>query len=61
MEETSSPEAIRKLIVDADNARDHMAKLVENSLVTAEMNKALHLSYLPELALSDFYLFGHVK
>jgi hypothetical protein len=37
MEEISSPEATRELIIHADNAHLHMTKLVENFLMISEM------------------------
>jgi hypothetical protein len=38
-----------------------MIKLVESSLVIAEMRKTSHPPYSPELTHSDFCLFGYVK
>jgi hypothetical protein len=39
----------------------HLAKLVENSLMTAEIRKIPHLLYLQDLAPSDFYLFSCLR
>jgi histone-lysine N-methyltransferase SETMAR len=51
----------RKLLVDADNARPHTAKLSTQYFNENRMNSAPHPRYSPDLAPSDFYLFGYVK
>jgi hypothetical protein len=51
----------RKLLVHADNARPHTAKLSTQSFNEDRMKSAPRPSYSPDLALSDFYLFGDVK
>jgi hypothetical protein len=50
-----------KLMVDADHARPHKAAASQRFLVRNVMVKAANPPYSPDLAPSDFYLFGHVK
>jgi histone-lysine N-methyltransferase SETMAR len=51
------------LLVHADNARPHTAKLSTQCFNENRMKSAhiLHTPYSPDLAPSDFYLFGDVK
>jgi histone-lysine N-methyltransferase SETMAR len=51
----------RKLIVHADNARLHTARSSTDFLEANGMKRAPHPPYSPDLAPSDFYLFGDVK
>jgi hypothetical protein len=51
----------RKLLVHADNARPHTAKLSTQYFNENRMKSAPHPPYSPDLTPSDFYLFGHVK
>jgi hypothetical protein len=51
----------RKLIVDADNARPHKARISQQFIVQSGMRMAIHLPYSPDITPSDFYLFGHMK
>jgi transposase len=51
----------RKLIVHADNARPHTAKVSTQFLAENRMKPAPHPPYSPDLAPCDFYLFGYVK
>jgi histone-lysine N-methyltransferase SETMAR len=51
----------RKLLVHADNARPHTAKLSAQYFNENRMKSAPHPSYSPDLAPSDFHLFGYVK
>jgi hypothetical protein len=51
----------RKFIVRADGARPHTAKVTLGFMEHKAMKRAPHLPYSLDLALSDFYLFGHVK
>jgi histone-lysine N-methyltransferase SETMAR len=51
----------RKLLVHADNARQHTAKLSTQCFNENRMKSAPHPPYSPDLAPSDFYLFGSVK
>jgi hypothetical protein len=51
----------RKLLVHADNARPHTAKLSTQCFNENRTKSAPHPTYSPDLALSDFYLFGYVK
>jgi histone-lysine N-methyltransferase SETMAR len=51
----------RKLLVHADNTRPHTAKLLTLCFNENRMKSVPHPSYSPDLAPSDFYLFGDVK
>jgi histone-lysine N-methyltransferase SETMAR len=51
----------RKLLVHVDNARPHAAKLSTQYFNENLMKSALHPPYSPDLAPSDFYLFGYAK
>jgi histone-lysine N-methyltransferase SETMAR len=51
----------RKLIVHADNARPHMAKMTSQFMEQNSIQRAPHPAYSPYLAPSDFCLFGYVK
>jgi hypothetical protein len=51
----------RKLLVHADNARPHTAKLSTQYFNENGMKSAPHPPHSPDLAPPDFYLFGHVK
>jgi hypothetical protein len=51
----------RKLLVHADNARSHTAKLSTQYFNENRMKSAPHPPYCPDLTPSDFYLFGYVK
>jgi hypothetical protein len=51
----------RKLLVHADNARQHTAMGPIQYLTQNRMKSAPHPPYSPDLAPSDFYLFGNVK
>jgi hypothetical protein len=51
----------RKLLVHADNAPPHTAKLSTQYFNENRMKSALHPSHSPGLAPSDLYLFGYVK
>jgi hypothetical protein len=51
----------RKLLVHADNWRPHTAKLSTQYLNENQMKSAPHPPYSPDLAPSDFYLFGDAK
>jgi histone-lysine N-methyltransferase SETMAR len=51
----------RKLLVHADNARPHTAKLSTQYFNENQTKPAPHPLYSPDLAPSDFYLFGNVK
>jgi transposase len=50
-----------KLWLHADNARPHTAKVSTNHITRDEMKRAPHPPYSPDLAPSDFFLFGYVK
>jgi hypothetical protein len=49
------------LWLHADNARPHTAKVSTDSITRNEMKRAPDPSYSPDLAPSDFSLFGQVK
>jgi hypothetical protein len=49
---------VRRLVVHADNARPHTANLLMSFMEDNMMTKALHPPYSPDLASSDFFLFG---
>jgi hypothetical protein len=51
----------RKLLVHAGSARPHTAMLSTQYFNDNRMKSAPHLLYSPDLAPSDFYLFGYVK
>jgi hypothetical protein len=51
----------RKSLVHADNVRSHTAKLSTQYFNENRMKPAPHLLYSPDLAPSDFYLFGYLK
>jgi hypothetical protein len=51
----------RKLIVHADDARLHLAKMSLDFLERNEMTKVPQSLYSPRLAPFDFYLFGRAK
>jgi histone-lysine N-methyltransferase SETMAR len=51
----------RKLLVHPDNARPHTAKLSTQYFSENRMKSAPHPPYSPDLAPSEFCLFGYVK
>jgi hypothetical protein len=51
----------RKLVVHADNARDHTAQKCRTFCQENGLRLVLHPSYSSDLALSDFFMFGYVK
>jgi histone-lysine N-methyltransferase SETMAR len=51
----------RRLLVHADNAHLHAAKLSTQYFNKNPMKSTPHPSYSPDLAPSDFYVFGYVK
>jgi histone-lysine N-methyltransferase SETMAR len=51
----------RKLVVHADNAKAHTAQKCRTFREANGLRLALHPSYSPDLAPSDFFLFGYVK
>jgi hypothetical protein len=50
-----------KLWVHSDNARPHTAKMSSDYIGLNRMKQAPHPPYLPDLAPSDFLVFGYVK
>jgi hypothetical protein len=51
----------RKLVVHADNARAHTAQKCRTFCEENGLRLAPHPPYSPDLAPSDFFLFGYVK
>jgi hypothetical protein len=51
----------RRLIIHADNARPHVAKLAQQFQEHNSVKRAPHQAYSPDLAPSDFSLFGYLK
>ena len=51
----------RSLWIHADNARPHVAKVSTDYIGRNRMKQAPHPPYSPDLAPSDFFLFGYVK
>jgi hypothetical protein len=51
----------RKLIIRADNARPHIAQLSAKFFEQNRMETGSHPPYSPDVAPSDFYLFGNVE
>jgi hypothetical protein len=51
----------RKLVVHADNARAHSAQKCRTFCEANGLRLAHHPPYSPDLAPSDFFLFGDVK
>jgi hypothetical protein len=51
----------RKLLMHTDNARPHTAKLPTQYFNENRIKSTPHPSCSPDLAPSDFYLFGYVK
>jgi hypothetical protein len=51
----------RKLIVHADNTRPHQVSVSQQFMAQNAMVIAAHPLFSPNLASSDFYLFGHVE
>jgi transposase len=51
----------RKLIVHADNAKAHTAQKCRTFCEENGLRLVLHPLYSPNLAPSDFFLFGYVK
>jgi hypothetical protein len=51
----------RSIVLHYDNARPHTTRRVDAYLVANQMTRVLHLVFSPDLASSDFYLFGKLK
>jgi histone-lysine N-methyltransferase SETMAR len=51
----------RKLTIHMDNASPHRSKQTTEFMQKSRLNSAPHPPYSPDLAPSDFYLFGKVK
>jgi hypothetical protein len=51
----------RRLVLHADNARVHTARKCQACCTEIRLGSAAHPPYSPDLALSDFFLFGDLK
>ena len=51
----------RRLILHMDNAKPHRGKIVDEFIEASHLRKAPHPEYSPDVAPSDFFLFGYVK
>jgi transposase len=51
----------RRLPIHADNAKLHTARKCQSFYQENRLHLAMHSPYSPDLAASDFFLFGHVK
>lgn len=51
----------QKFILHMDNSRVHRSKAVQSFLKNSGLHTAPHPPYSPDLAPSDFYLFGILK
>jgi histone-lysine N-methyltransferase SETMAR len=51
----------RQLLLHADNARAHIARKCQAFYTENRLRPAVHPPYSPDLAPSDFFLFGHLK
>ena len=54
-------ESGKKMILHFDNARPHVSKKVLEYMDSHGMDRAPQPPYSPDIAPSDFYLFGYVK
>ena len=54
-------ESRKKIVLHFDNARSHISKKVLQYLASHDMERAPQPPYSPDLAPSDFYLFGYIK
>ena len=51
----------RRLILHMDNAKPHRGKIVDAFIESSHLRKAPQPEYSPDVAPSDFFLFGYVK
>jgi hypothetical protein len=51
----------RRLVIHANNARPHTARKCGPFFEENRLCLAVHPPYSPDFALSDFFLFGHIK
>jgi histone-lysine N-methyltransferase SETMAR len=51
----------RRLQLHLDNCRVHFSKATEQFITENHIGRVPHPPYSPDLAPSDFWLFGHVK
>jgi histone-lysine N-methyltransferase SETMAR len=55
------PRYTPRLNVHLDNYRIHFSKATEQFLIENQLLHVSHPPYSPDLALSDFWPFGHIK
>ena len=53
--------AKRRITLHFDNVRPHTARKVKEYMSSHRMKRAPHPPYSPDIAPSDFYLFGYIK
>ena len=51
----------RKIWLHLDNCQVHNSQLTQNAIKDSEFKRAPHPAYSPDLAPSDFFLFGFIK
>jgi hypothetical protein len=51
----------RRLHLHLDNSRVHFSKVIEQFITQKQILRVLHRFYSLDIALADFWLFGHVK
>jgi histone-lysine N-methyltransferase SETMAR len=51
----------RRLVIHADNAKSHTTRKCRAFCQENRLRLAVHPPYSPDLAPSDFFLFGHIK
>ena len=61
MTATLREESGQNLILHFDNARPHVSKIVSEYLESHGMKRAPQPPFSPDIAPSDFYLFGYIK
>jgi histone-lysine N-methyltransferase SETMAR len=50
-----------RLVIHADNAKSHIARQCRALCEENRLRFAVHPSYSPDVATSDFFPFGHIK
>lgn len=51
----------RKVWIHLDNCKVHNSKMTMEEIQKSQFKRAPHPAYSPDIAPSDFYLFGRVK
>jgi hypothetical protein len=54
-------ETLRRLVIHMDNARPQNSERVQECILASKAGRLPHPAYSPDLAPSDFFLFGHLK